>query len=61
MANNSFGFDGTNGFPNMGFNGTPDFTQMMQFMPNGMANSAMGAFPNMMGEHLQTLCTNTER
>ena len=46
---NSFGFDGTTGFPNMGFNGAPDFSQMLQFMPNGMQHSAMGVFPNMMG------------
>ncbi|KAL9613320.1 MAG: hypothetical protein Q9167_002142 [Letrouitia subvulpina] len=40
------GFDGLNGgFPNMGFNGTPDMSQMMQFIPN----NAMTAFPNMMG------------
>ena len=46
-----FGFDGTNGgFPNMGFNGMGDFSQMMQFMPNGMPNPMMGAFPNIMGE-----------
>ncbi len=47
-----FGFDGTNGgFPSMGFNGVGDFNQMMQFMPNGMPNPMMGAFPNMMGMH----------
>ena len=47
-----FGFDGTNGgFPNLGFNGVGDFSQMMQFMPNGMPNPMMNAFPNMMGEH----------
>lgn len=47
-----FGFDGTSGgFPSMGFNGVGDFNQMMQFMPNGMPNPMMGAFPNMMGEH----------
>ena len=46
-----FGFDGTNGgFPNMGFNGMGDFSQMMQFMPNGMPNPMMGAFPNITGE-----------
>ncbi|KAL9047075.1 MAG: hypothetical protein Q9214_000256 [Letrouitia sp. 1 TL-2023] len=40
------GFDGLNGgFPNTGFNGTPDMSQMMQFMPN----NAMTAFPNIMG------------
>ena len=55
MKNNSYGFDGTNGFPNMGFNGAPDFSQMIQFMPNGMPNNAMGAFPNMMGKHFWDL------
>ena len=46
-----FGFDGTSGgFPNIGFNGVGDFNQMMQFMPNGMPNPMLGAFPNMMGE-----------
>ena len=48
-----FGFDGTTGgFPSMGFNGMGDFNTMMQFMPNGMPNPIMGAFPNMMGEQL---------
>jgi len=50
MNNASFGFDGTHGFPNMGLNGMGDFSQMMQFMPNGMPNPTMGAFPNMMGK-----------
>ena len=45
-----FGFDGTNGGFSMGFNGMGDFSQMMQFMPNGMPNPMMGAFPNVMGE-----------
>ena len=45
-----FGFD-ANGLANMGFNGVGDFSQMMQFMPNGMSNAMMGgAFPNMMGK-----------
>ena len=48
-----FGFDGTNGgFPNMGFNGIGDFNSMMSFLPNGMPNPMIGAFPNMMGEPL---------
>ena len=48
-----FGFDGTNGgFPSMGFNGMGDFNQMMQFMPNGMPNPMMGAFPNIIGEQM---------
>lgn len=50
MNNSSFGLDGTNGIPNMGLNGMGDFSQMMQFMPNGMPNPMMGAFPNMMGK-----------
>ena len=50
MSNAGFGFDGTNGFPNMGVNGMGDFSQMMQFMPNGMPNAMMGTFPNMMGK-----------
>ncbi|KAL9125751.1 MAG: hypothetical protein Q9217_005098, partial [Psora testacea] len=48
--NGGFGFDGTNGaFPNMGFNGMGDISQIMQFMPNGMPNPMMAGFPNMMG------------
>lgn len=50
MNNGSFGFDGTNGFPNMGFNGVGDFNQMMQSMPNGMFNPMMGSFSNIMGK-----------
>ena len=54
MNNGVYGFDGVNsGFPNMGLNGSADFNQMMQFMPNGMQNGSMGAFPNMMCK----LCT----
>ncbi|KAI9875104.1 MAG: hypothetical protein M1830_008877, partial [Pleopsidium flavum] len=46
----SFGFDGTgNGFPSMSGYSQGDFNQMMHFMPNGMANTGMGGFPNMMG------------
>lgn len=49
MSNGAYGFDGVNGgFPNMGINGSTDFSQMMHFMPNGMQNGHMGAFPNMM-------------
>lgn len=53
MNNGSFGFDAALGaFPsNMGFNGTGDFSQMMQFMPNSMTTNPIGAFPTMMGEH----------
>lgn len=52
MNNGSFGFDATNGgFPNMGLNGMGDFSQMMQFLPNGMPNNMMNSFPNMMGKH----------
>lgn len=55
MNNGVMGFDAANGgFPNisnMGMAGMGDFSQMMQFMPNGMANPMMGSFPNMMGEH----------
>lgn len=51
MNNGGLGFDGMNGgFPNMGFNSPADFNQMMQFMPTGMQNNLMGAFPNMMCE-----------
>ena len=50
MNSGALGFDGANsGFPNMGLNGMGDFSQMMPFMPNGMPNNMMGAFPNMMG------------
>ncbi|KAL9100101.1 MAG: hypothetical protein Q9163_004491 [Psora crenata] len=48
--NGGFGFDGSIGaFPNMAFNGMGDFSQMMQFMPNGMPNPMMAGFPNMIG------------
>ena len=48
MSNGTFGFDGmSGGFSNMHFNPATDFSQMIQFMPNGMPNSLMGAFPNM--------------
>ena len=51
MNNGALGFDGMNGgFPNMGLNSPADFSQMMNFMPNGMQNNLMGAFPNMMCE-----------
>lgn len=50
MNNGGFGFDGTNGFPNMGFNGVGDLNQMMQSIPNGMLNPMIGSFPNMMGK-----------
>lgn len=44
------GFDASaGGYPNMGFNGVGDMTQMMQMMPNGMPNPMMAGFPNMMG------------
>ena len=47
---NAVGFDASaGGFPNMGFNGMGDMSQMMQFMPNGMPNPMMSGFPNMMG------------
>ena len=49
--NGGFGFDAMNGFQNMGFNGSEDFSQMMQFMPNGLQGNPMGAFPNMMGTY----------
>ena len=47
MNNGNFGFDGTNSFPNMGFN---EFNSMMQFLPNGMPNPMMASFPNLMGK-----------
>ena len=51
MNNGALGFDGMNGgFPNIALGSPADFSQMMQFMPNGMQNSLMGAFPNMMCE-----------
>jgi len=54
--NAGFGFDGSiGGFPNMGMNGMGDFSQMMQFMPNGMQNNMMGSFPNMMGKHFRKI------
>ncbi len=61
VNSNSFGFDGTTGFANMGFNAAPDFSQMMQFMPNGMPNNAMGAFPNMMGKYPENRRRNKRR
>ncbi|MCJ1283633.1 hypothetical protein MMC26_002964 [Xylographa opegraphella] len=42
----------SNGTPNMnGLNGVlpMDFSQMMQYMPNGMSNGMINAFPNMLG------------
>ena len=52
MMNGGFGFDpATMGFANVNLNGAGDFSQMMQFMSNGMANPAMAGFPNMMGKH----------
>ncbi|KAL8735182.1 MAG: hypothetical protein Q9166_001058 [cf. Caloplaca sp. 2 TL-2023] len=46
MNGDSLGFEGmNNGYPNIAFNNPGDFNAMMQFMPN----TAMGAFPNMMG------------
>ena len=56
INNGGFGFDTTSGgFPNLGFNATSDFSQMMQFMPNGLQTNNMGTFPNMMGEDLSNL------
>lgn len=47
---NAAGFDpSAGGYPNMGFNGVGDMTQMMQMMPNAMSNPMMAGFPNMMG------------
>ena len=47
---NAAGFDASaGGYPNMGFNGVGDMTQMMQMMPNAMSNPMMAGFPNMMG------------
>ncbi|MCJ1473185.1 hypothetical protein MMC13_001836 [Lambiella insularis] len=43
MSNGILGMNGMNGALPM------DFSQMMQFMPNAMPNTMMGAFPNMMG------------
>lgn len=56
MFPNGMGF-GMNGgmFPNMGWNGGPDFNPMAQFMPNGMFN-----FQNPMGRwHLPSSTTRT--
>lgn len=43
MPNGALGMSGMNGALPI------DYSQMMQFMPNGMPNNMMGAFPNMMG------------
>ncbi|MCJ1401226.1 hypothetical protein MMC11_004438 [Xylographa trunciseda] len=51
-VNGATGLAMPNGAPNMnGMNGVLplDFSQMMQYMPNGMPTNMMGAFPNMMG------------
>ncbi|MCJ1389408.1 hypothetical protein MMC18_002265 [Xylographa bjoerkii] len=51
-VNGAIGLAMSNGVPNMnGLNGVlpMDFSQMMQYMPNGMPNNMMGAFPNVMG------------
>lgn len=51
LSNNGIGLEGmTTGFPSMDFARTGDFSQMMQFMPNGMQSTGMGSFPNMMSE-----------
>ncbi|MCJ1379447.1 hypothetical protein MMC17_002548 [Xylographa soralifera] len=43
MSNGALNMNGLNG-------GLPmDFSQMMQYMPNGMPNNMMNAFPNMIG------------
>jgi len=47
----NFGFDGSaNGFPSLGTYPQGDFSQLMQFMPTGMAGSGLGGFPTMMGK-----------
>lgn len=56
MISNGFAFDAMTGFQNMGFNGSEDFSQMMQFMPNGLQGNPMAAFPNMMGTFLSVTC-----
>ena len=49
MNNGGFGYDGIlGGFPNMVFNNSTDYTQMMQYMQSGMQNDMMGVFPSMM-------------
>ena len=55
MNNGAMGFQGAaGGFPSMGINGIGDFSQMMNFMPNGMPNPMMGSMPNMMGKHIES-------
>ena len=51
-ANGATGLAMSNGITNInGMNGVlpMDFTQMMQYMPNGIPNNMMSAFPNMIG------------
>ena len=43
MPNGTANINGLNGVLPM------DFSQMMQYMPNGMPNNMMSAFPNMIG------------
>lgn len=52
INNGAFGFDGSTGaFPNIGLNGMVDYSQMMHLMPNGIPNTLMGSFPNMIGKN----------
>lgn len=49
-AQNGIGFDLTNGFTGMGWNGQPDYSQMMQMMASGgMGANPIANFQNMMG------------
>lgn len=48
--NGAFSNMGDVGGMGMGQSGINDFSQVMQFMPNGMPNGMMGSMPNMMGE-----------
>ena len=46
MSNVSIGVNGMNGASPM------DFTQLIQYIPNGIPSNLMGAFPNMMGSQM---------
>lgn len=47
---NTMGFEmNQSGYPNMGWNDGSAYSQMAQFMPNGMPHPGMGAFQHSMG------------
>lgn len=49
------GMGNMNNVGNMGFNGIGDYSQMMNFIPNGMPNNMMNPFSNVMGMFVSLL------